>query len=489
MIGRTIASYLLVEKIGEGGMGSVYRATDIVLEREVAIKAIRPELARDPEISERFRAEARLLARIQHPAIATIYTFLSEGPELFLVMEYVRGQSFARLLEKESRLPWRRATALIAAALEGIEPAHQLGIVHRDLKPENLMLSETGQVKIMDFGVARAIGSNRQTRTGLLVGSLHYMAPEQIRAEEVDCRTDVYSLGTVLYEMVTGRLPFAGASDYAVLRAQVEEEPAPPRQLAEEIPAWLEEVILTALAKDPAHRFATAAAMQQALLAAGTPAPRRFEALIAGTSPPDLSDARPARPETAVAPRGSRAAATPAPAHHALRGAAKGAHLATRRSHWSGERPRAERSHGALARDRGSGRCRRRRRVDRPSPPAPRAGRRRPQNRRGRPAGGVAACNPATAATAATAAPTAHRGPRPGDSSARRGAAPSVPRHAGQPRYRGPPRKPHPPRDPHRVRAHPGGAGRRLARSRSRGHQFSRALPCGSHHRAEPAQR
>ncbi|HEX6863410.1 MAG TPA: serine/threonine-protein kinase, partial [Thermoanaerobaculia bacterium] len=196
MIDRVLGnSYRIVEKVGEGGMGAVYRAVDLMLDRDVAIKAIRPELAREPEIVERFRSEARLLARVSHPAIATIYSFFQDGDDLFLAMEFVRGRSLSRVLESEGALPWDQAVRLLSAAMEGIEVAHRAGIIHRDLKPDNLMIGEAGNVKVMDFGIARAAGSGHLTRTGLLVGTLRYMAPEQIQGEEADHRVDIYALG------------------------------------------------------------------------------------------------------------------------------------------------------------------------------------------------------------------------------------------------------------------------------------------------------
>ena len=266
MIDRVIGNYRIVEKVGEGGMGTVYRALDVMLEREVAIKAIRPELSREPEIVERFRVEAKMLARLSHPAIATIYSFFVDGEDVFLAMEFVRGRSLSGVLQSAGPLPWERAVPLLAGALDGIEQAHRVGIVHRDLKSDNLMVTESGTVKVMDFGIARLIGSSRLTRTGLLVGTLHYMAPEQIRGEEVDRRTDVYALGAVLYEMLTGRVPFQGSSDYAVLKAHVEEHPAPPSAAMPGLPPWLDRAILKALAKAPAERFQTVEELRLCLL-------------------------------------------------------------------------------------------------------------------------------------------------------------------------------------------------------------------------------
>jgi serine/threonine-protein kinase len=265
MIGRVVGNYRIEEKIGEGGMGAVFRAVDAMLERDVAIKAIRPELGREPQMIERFRAEARILARVNHPAIATIYSFFHEGEEFFLAMEYVRGRSLSRVLETEGALPWRTAVRLLLSALDGIEQAHRAGIVHRDLKPDNLMITEAGTIKVMDFGIARVAGSGHLTRTGLLVGTLRYMAPEQIRGEEVDPRTDVYALGAVLYQMLAGRVPFEGGSDFAILRAQVEETPAPPSAHLPGLPEWADHAVLKALEKDPARRFQSVEEMRSFL--------------------------------------------------------------------------------------------------------------------------------------------------------------------------------------------------------------------------------
>jgi serine/threonine-protein kinase len=266
MIGRIVGNYRVAEKLGEGGMGAVYRAVDLMLERDVALKAIRPELAREPQIVERFKSEARTLARISHSGIANVYTFFYEEDELFLVMELVRGRTLSRVLQTEGAIPWQHAVSCLASALEGIEQAHRAGIVHRDLKPDNLILTDSGTVKVMDFGIARVIGSGHLTRTGLLVGTLRYMSPEQIRGEEVDGRSDVYALGAVLYEMLTGRPPFEGASDWAILRAQIEDTPRPPGEQVPSIPWWLDRAVLRALAKNPAERFQTVEEMRRTLL-------------------------------------------------------------------------------------------------------------------------------------------------------------------------------------------------------------------------------
>ncbi|HEV2846227.1 MAG TPA: serine/threonine-protein kinase, partial [Thermoanaerobaculia bacterium] len=186
-----------------------------------------------------------------------IYSFFHDGEELFLAMEYVRGRTLSEVLQADGALPWRRAVPLLASALDGIEQAHRAGIVHRDLKPDNLMLTDAGTLKVMDFGIARVSGSNHLTRTGLMVGTLRYVAPEQIRGEEVDRRTDVYALGAVLYQMLTGRVPFEGPTDFAILKAQLEDPPVPPRSVIPGIPEWLDRAVLKALEKEPAARFQT----------------------------------------------------------------------------------------------------------------------------------------------------------------------------------------------------------------------------------------
>ena len=291
MIDRVLGnSYRIVEKIGEGGMGSVYRAIDLMLEREVAIKAIRPELAREKEIVDRFRSEARTLARVSHPAIATIYSFFEDGGDLFLAMEYVRGRSLSKVLEGSGPLPWDQAIRLLSSALEGIEQAHRAGIIHRDIKPDNLMITETGTIKVMDFGIARVAGSTHLTRTGLLVGTLRYMAPEQIQGEEADHRADIYALGAVLYQMLTGRPPFEGKSDFAILRAQIEELPPPPSAIVPEIPGWLDQAVLRALAKRPTERFQSVEEMHRFLATRGGTAMPSEPTRVTGIRPEGIAE-------------------------------------------------------------------------------------------------------------------------------------------------------------------------------------------------------
>ncbi|MEW6127270.1 MAG: serine/threonine-protein kinase [Acidobacteriota bacterium] len=266
MIGTVLGNYKITDKIGEGGMGAVFRGLDEMLEREVAIKMLRPELARQPDVVERFRSEAVTLAKLNHPNIATLYSFLRHGDDYFMVMEYVRGNTLEAIIRNFGAISYERAIPLFCQALEGIDHAHKQGIVHRDIKPANVMVLETGSVKVMDFGIARMLGSARLTRQGNVVGTIEYMSPEQIKGEETDARSDIYSLGMLLYEMLTGRLPFESTSEYELMRFQVEEAPPPPTTHSANIPPQIEQAIMRALAKKRDARYQTAGEFRAVLL-------------------------------------------------------------------------------------------------------------------------------------------------------------------------------------------------------------------------------
>jgi hypothetical protein len=285
---KRVAHFDLLERIGEGGMGEVFRAIDTMLEREVAIKALRPELAARADLVERFRVEAIALAKLNHPNIATVYSFLRDHETCFMVMQYVPGHTLEHVLHQRTRLPWQEALGIVAQTLRALQHAHALGVIHRDLKPANLMVRPDGGVVVMDFGIARVLARARQTRSGNMVGTLEYNSPEQVQGKDVDGRADLYSLGVMLYEMLTGRLPFIADTEYELLRAHVERIPPPPRDLCRELPEAVEAIVMKAMAKDPGRRFADAgqfALAVEALLPGGAARPGHH---TPATPPPAL---------------------------------------------------------------------------------------------------------------------------------------------------------------------------------------------------------
>ncbi len=265
MIGREVGNFRIVRELGRGGMGTVFEGLDLMLDRRVAIKVLNVELANDTQFVARFRKEAKALARLDHPNVTAIYSFFAEGNELFLVMELVEGEPLDEIQKRRGKLSWPEAVPITCALLDGLAHAHQQGIIHRDIKPGNCLLSHGGVVKVTDFGIAHIVGEQRLTRLGSIIGTVEYMSPEQIQGEELDPRSDVYSLGLVLYELLTGRVPFPGGSEFEVMRAQLEAVPEPPSKLAEGLPAWLESATLRALAKRPAERFQSAIEFASAL--------------------------------------------------------------------------------------------------------------------------------------------------------------------------------------------------------------------------------
>ena len=310
MVGQTLGKYRIVERIGRGGMGIVYRGVDETLDRQVAIKAISPELVED-DLVRRFRAEAVTLAKVNHPNIATVYELFRDDDRLLMVMEFVSGQTFEQLLERTGPMSVERSASLTGQILEALGHAHRAGIVHRDLKPANLMVTDAGVVKVMDFGIARVSGTERMTSDGFMVGTPAYMAPEQVRGEDVDGRTDLYAVGVVFYRLLTGKLPFKADTAVAMIQSQLNDQPTPARHVRAELPEWLDAVLMRSLAKRPADRYQTAEEFRRALNSLdelGALAPLPDDVTVATPAASILS------PGAGVAPA---SAVTPAPGPHA----------------------------------------------------------------------------------------------------------------------------------------------------------------------------
>jgi serine/threonine protein kinase len=264
MVGQTVGKYRIVSRLGRGGMGTVYKAVDETLDREVAVKCLNADIG-EPDLLKRFRAEAIALARLNHPNIATLFELATHDGQFVMVMEFVRGDTFDRVLQREGSMPVARAAQLCAQVLDALEHAHRAGIVHRDLKPANLMLTQSGLVKVMDFGLARMMGTEHLTTDGYMVGTPAYMSPEQVLGREIDGRADLYAMGVVLFRLLTSQLPFKADSGVAMVHHQLNDPPTPIRQLRSELPEACEQILTRALSKAADDRFQTADEFRSAL--------------------------------------------------------------------------------------------------------------------------------------------------------------------------------------------------------------------------------
>jgi serine/threonine-protein kinase len=264
--------YELGETLGYGGMSEVHHGHDVRLGREVAIKILRADLARDPQFQERFRREAQNAAALNHPAIVAVYDTgeanTEFGPLPYIVMEYVEGRTLRDIVKTEGPMSQKRAMEVMADVCAALDFSHRHGIVHRDVKPANVMITKNGAVKVMDFGIARAMhdGQSAMTQTAAVIGTAQYLSPEQARGESVDARSDVYAAGCVLYELITGEPPFTGDSPVAVAYQHVREDPNPPSTVNPAVAPELDAVVLKALAKGPANRYQSAAEMRSDLV-------------------------------------------------------------------------------------------------------------------------------------------------------------------------------------------------------------------------------
>lgn len=268
--GERVDKYVLERKLGEGGMAQVWMARHVDLGKAVAIKCLSTRLNTNPEFEQRFLNEGRRQAALRHPNIVSVVDFLVQGDDRFLVMDYVEGESVsARQKRLGGRLPLELIDSVGQDIALALDYAHKRGLVHRDVKPSNILLDENGKAFLTDFGIALALGEERLTRTGMAVGTVHYMSPEQIaRPKEIDHRTDIYSFGCVLYEMLTGRPPFVsgeGDTDFTVMTGHLTQPPPAPRELNPEVPDAIEQVVLKCLAKEPKDRYGSGEELAWAL--------------------------------------------------------------------------------------------------------------------------------------------------------------------------------------------------------------------------------
>jgi serine/threonine-protein kinase len=268
MIGRLISGrYRLIAPLGEGGMATIWRAVDEQLDREVAVKILRPQFGADPGFAARFKQEARSAAGLSHPNIVNVYDYGTDGADgdQYIVMELVEGRDLATILADRGTLSIEDAVRVAIGVASALEVAHRKGIVHRDVKPGNILITDAGDVKVTDFGIARAVSEASMTVTGTTLGSVHYFSPEQARGDEVTGASDVYALAIVLFEMLTGRRPFTGDSAAAVALKRLNEDPPTPSSTGRPMPPGLEAIVMRALSREPSDRFPDAGAFAEAL--------------------------------------------------------------------------------------------------------------------------------------------------------------------------------------------------------------------------------
>jgi serine/threonine-protein kinase len=258
MLGRVLAGrYRLLELLGEGGMAHVFRAHDELLDREVAVKVLRAGFGADRDFVARFRQEARSVASLHHPNIATVYDTGTDGVD-YIVMQLVDGEDLERMIRRLGRVPVHTAARIVVDVSRALQAAHERGIIHRDVKPANILVDRDGDVRVVDFGIARAANAIGVTTAGMMLGSVHYVSPEQVLGEEVTAASDVFSLGVVLYEAITGQRPFDGPTPASVALERLHVRPAPPSSVVRDLPPGLDPVVMQALERDPAARYPSA---------------------------------------------------------------------------------------------------------------------------------------------------------------------------------------------------------------------------------------
>jgi eukaryotic-like serine/threonine-protein kinase len=257
--------YRLLDVVGEGGMAVVYRARDELLDRDVAVKVLRPQFGVDEDFVRRFRQEARSAASLAHPNIAPVFDSGVDGELQFIVMQLVEGPDLEKVLAERGRLPVSEALRITMAVAEALQAAHDRGIIHRDVKPGNILLTPDGSVRVVDFGISRAVSDVSKTVPGVLLGSVQYCSPEHVLGEPVGPPSDIYSLGIVLYELLTGVRPFDGSSPVAVALERIRRQPRPPSKVVRDLPAGIDKLVMRALARDPDERYPSGRAFAEAI--------------------------------------------------------------------------------------------------------------------------------------------------------------------------------------------------------------------------------
>src|SRR5271165_1777550 len=291
--GSRLGKYEVIEQIGSGGMGAVYKARDPVLDREVAIKVIATSI-QSQDIVARFRTEAKAAAQLEHPNILSVFDFLEEGGTACLVMPFFRGHTLEWVLAQAAPIPFQTVKTILEQIASALDFAHSHGIVHRDVKPSNIMIDEDmARAVLMDFGIAKMRESERGlTRTGDLIGTMRYMAPEQISMSKVSERSDQYALALIAFEMLTGRQPFSGDSDFQILTAKVQEVPPLVTDLRRDLPASTAVAVARALSQNPAERFSQVAEFVEAAFG-GARAPSEFQSVTSPPLPPTAAQRGP----------------------------------------------------------------------------------------------------------------------------------------------------------------------------------------------------
>jgi len=298
-LGDKVGDYEIIGVLGAGGMGRVYKVRNTISDRIDAMKVLLPDLANEPELADRFLREIKVLASLNHPNIAGLHTAFRLENQLLMIMEFVDGTTLEDKL-KEGPLPLNDAVDYVSQVLSALGYAHSRGVIHRDIKPANMMLTPENVIKLMDFGIAKSKADRKLTMTGTTLGSLFYMSPEQVQGTDLDARSDLYSVGVSLYEMVTGSRPFKGSSDYELMVAQLQKAPLPPIDVVPELPKALNDIIMISLEKDPAKRLQSAEAFRFAL-----------QSVKGGLTSLPMASAQAAMPGSAAQP------ATPSPAFSA----------------------------------------------------------------------------------------------------------------------------------------------------------------------------